>query len=118
MLTLRWRIGVATTLGLLPIGMIVSPLLAQEKEHDQKTVERVRVKAETGDADSEFWLGVYYDAGSSGLQQDSVEAIKWYRKSAEQNYRLAESSLGLCYLTGRGVAKDEVEAVKWFRKAA
>jgi len=47
-----------------------------------------------------------------------VEAVKWFRKAAEQNIALAQFDLGICYDNGQGVAKDEVEAVKWFRKAA
>ena len=47
-----------------------------------------------------------------------MEAVKWFRKAAEQNYAAAQYGLGLCYANGRGVAKDDVEAVKWSRKAA
>jgi TPR repeat protein len=59
----------------------------------------------------------YYFCGQ-GVAKDYVEAVKWWRKAAEQNYALAQYNLGLCYENGQGVAKDEVEAVKWFRKAA
>ena len=47
-----------------------------------------------------------------------MEAVKWYRKAAEQNHAEAQYNLGVCYSNGQGVAKDEVEAVKWYRKAA
>jgi TPR repeat protein len=47
-----------------------------------------------------------------------VEAVKWYRKAAEQNVAEAQYNLGVCYDKGQGVAKDLVEAVKWWRKAA
>ena len=50
--------------------------------------------------------------------EGSVEAVKWYRKAAEQNYAKAQYNLGVCYEHGEGVAKDPVEAVKWYRKAA
>ena len=53
-----------------------------------------------------------------GVAKDQVEAVKWYRKAAEQNYADAQNNLGLRYANGEGVAKDPVEAVKWFRKAA
>ena len=52
------------------------------------------------------------------MAKDHVEAVKWYRKAAEQNYAEAQYNLGVCYTNGQGVAKDAVEAVKWFRKAA
>jgi S1-C subfamily serine protease len=47
-----------------------------------------------------------------------VEAVKWYRKAAEQNYAPAQFMLGLCYAQGRGVAKDYVESYKWTLLAA
>jgi TPR repeat protein len=50
--------------------------------------------------------------------KDIGEAVKWYRKAAEQNYTPAQSNLGWCYDNGQGVAKDYVEAVKWYRQAA
>ena len=53
-----------------------------------------------------------------GVAKNDVEAVKWFRKAAEQNYARAQYNLGVCYAKGQGVAKDEAEAVKWYRKAA
>jgi hypothetical protein len=47
-----------------------------------------------------------------------AEALKWYRKAAEQNYPPSEYRLGSCYIEGQGVAQDYAEGVKWLRKAA
>ena len=52
------------------------------------------------------------------MPQDYVEALKWYRKAAEQGYAKAQYNLGLMYDNGDGVAEDHAEAFKWFRKAA
>ena len=52
------------------------------------------------------------------MPKDEVEAVKWYRKAAEQNVARAQFNLGVCYDNGCGVAKNEVEAVRWYRKAA
>ncbi len=68
------------------------------------------------DAVAQYNRGVCY-ANGQGVEKDEVEAVKWYRKAAEQNYAPAQDNLGICYANGQGVAKDEVEAVKWFRKA-
>jgi TPR repeat protein len=55
-----------------------------------------------------------------GFSKDEAEAVKWYRKAAEQeNARSqsnAQSMLGLMYADGRGVAKDNSEAMRWFGK--
>jgi Sel1 repeat len=50
--------------------------------------------------------------------EDYKEAVKWFRKAAEQGQTDAQYSLGECYYEGNGIARDDKEAVKWFRKAA
>jgi TPR repeat protein len=52
------------------------------------------------------------------VAQDQAEAVKWYRKAAEQNLAEAQYNLGVCFYEGEGVAKDQVEAVKWLVLAA
>ncbi len=52
------------------------------------------------------------------MPKDFAEAVKWFRKAADQGYAEAQFGLGSAYATGEGVPKDSTEAVKWFRKAA
>ena len=52
-----------------------------------------------------------------GVTQDLTEAVKWYRKSAEQGNAQGQSNLGYMYQYGYGVTKDNIEAVKWYQKA-
>ena len=50
---------------------------------------------------------------------DEAEAVRWYRRSAEQSHSLAQYMLGAAYEYGKlGVAMDNTEAVRWFRRAA
>ena len=53
-----------------------------------------------------------------GVTKDEVEAVKWYRKGAEQGSAQAQNNLGQSYRFGLGTAVDRSEAVKWYRKAA
>ena len=62
-------------------------------------------------------MGNCYEKGWS-VAQDYQEAVKWYRKAAEQGYAEAQYELGNCYEKGWSVAQDYQEAVKWYRKAA
>src|SRR6266403_1073611 len=78
--------------------------------------EDIKRKAETGDPESEYQLGVCYYNGD-GVGKDFAKALNWFRKAAEQNYAPAQTYLGFCYANGQGVTKDEVEAVRWYRKA-
>ena len=58
----------------------------------------------------------YYNG--QGVTQDYSEAVKWFRKAAEQGYAAAQNNLGMCYKNGEGVTRDYSEAVKWYQKAA
>src|ERR1035438_8557948 len=61
--------------------------------------------------------GVRYATGD-GVTKNEVEAVKWFRKAADQNFAGGQFALGICYANGQGVAKDEAEPVKWYRNAA
>ena len=91
------------------------PLSAEQTEADQ--FNTIKAKAEKGDAEAQYDLGVYYGNGQ-GVAKDEIEAVNWYRKAAEQNYVEAQYNLGFCYYNGQGVAQDYAEAAKWYRKAA
>ena len=52
------------------------------------------------------------------MTKDPAEAVKWYRKAADQREPQAEHALGLCYADGDGVPSDPVEAFKWISLAA
>ena len=47
------------------------------------------------------------------MPKDYKEAVKWYRKSADQGDAFAQHNLGLCYYNGEGVPKDYVLAYMW-----
>jgi len=70
------------------------------------------------DAGAQFNLGHMYGLSVVGVQIDTKEAVKWYRKAAEGGIAEAQSTVGGCYANGDGVKKDFKEAVKWYRKAA
>ena len=58
-------------------------------------------------------LGIYYYE-----QQNNKEAVKWFRKAAEQGDATAQYYLGLCYYRGKGVRKDHEEALRWLCMAS
>lgn len=74
-------------------------------------------KAEAGDPQAQYNLGVMYDIGQ-GVPQDYTEAAKWYTKAAEQGHADAQLKLGVMYAKGRGVPQDYAEAAKWFTSVA
>lgn len=107
----------------------------------QLKLQENRRKAEQGDAESQFRVGVAYFYGQ-GVQADDVEALRWLRKAAsqknehaldllklrtafqeykakaEQGDAEAQYKVGDCYFHGKGVKLDEADAMKWYRQAA
>ena len=75
------------------------------------------LRALAGDAVAQYNLGVKYHEGQ-GVPQDYAEALKWYRKAAEQGLANAQYNIGILFEAGRGVPQDAAEAVKWYRLAA
>jgi hypothetical protein len=57
-------------------------------------------------------------SGGGGVPPDYAEAVKWYRKAANQGDADAQFVLGTLYDEGRGVPQDYVEAHKWYNLAA
>lgn len=50
--------------------------------------------------------------------KDDVEAVRWYRKSAEWGYAEGMYNLARMYSNGKGVTADDVEAIRWYQRAA
>lgn len=60
-----------------------------------------------GDALAQTVLGAMYEVGGTGVAQDYVLAVDWFRKAAEQGYALAQINLGNMYERGWGVAQSD-----------
>jgi TPR repeat protein len=54
----------------------------------------------------------------TGVTKNDSEAVKWYRKAAEQDHVGAQYALGWAYYKGEGVPQDYGEAFNWYQKAA
>lgn len=52
------------------------------------------------------------------LAEDDREAVRWYRKAAEQGHAPAYVQLGFMHQDGEGVSKDFVQSHAWFNLAA
>ena len=69
------------------------------------------------DAETQFRIGVCYAEGK-GLVKDEKEAVRWYRKAADQGHDEARHLLANCYCRGTGVAVDRAEALRLWRIGA
>ena len=68
---------------------------------------------------AQFCLGKMYEhSQGAGVGLDHIEAVRWYRKAADQGYTAAQSNLGAMYAEGLGVPRDLRQAAAWWRMAA
>jgi TPR repeat protein len=64
------------------------------------------------------FAGDYEDGTAAFDRGDYAIALKKLHPLAEQGNALAQNSLGVMYVEGKGVSQDYDEAIRWFRKAA
>ena len=57
-------------------------------------------------------IGIIYDDN----QNNSEEAVKWYRKGFEKGYDWSGYNLAYCYCNGIGVSQDELKALELYKK--
>src|SRR5437867_10615028 len=69
----------------------------------------IRTKADQGDADAQFTLGLSCNFGARDAQNDA-EAAEWFRRAADQGHALAQFNLAVMYASGQGVTFNEAEA--------
>ncbi len=85
-----------------------------DRAHFQAEIKKWQPLADQGNAEAQFKIGnlVRYGDGHEILQ-NPVEALGWYRMSAEQGYQDAQAKLEHIYQFGENVPKDYQEAYFW-----
>jgi TPR repeat protein len=79
---------------------------------DQDMASRYLRSAQSGDDQSQFYLGALYSAGI-GVPRSDPEAFRWFSRAADQGHSHAMLILAGLYATGRGATKDNIKAYKW-----
>lgn len=88
-----------------------------EKNFTEHYIEFCKQNAEQGYADSQWFLGRFYQYGLYDFKQDYVEAFKWHNKAAQQGHPISQQDLGDFYRYGYGIEQDYAQAFKWYKKA-
>ncbi|MFN7662997.1 MAG: tetratricopeptide repeat protein [Alphaproteobacteria bacterium] len=83
-------------------------------------VKLLQEKAQQGDAQAQYNLGVFYDWGH---ESDPSKAMEWFKKAREKGHILAQFNLGCIYANRQSSRKEmdqknRVRAMKWFKKDA
>ncbi len=62
-------------------------------------------QAKAGDRDAQYGVGLAYEHGR-GVPKDHKEAVKWFRRAAEQGLATAQNWMGYIYEHGSGLPQD------------
>lgn len=83
----------------------------------KKLFEQMQKSAENKDASAQNLLGVVYENGFLGQNEDIERAINWYKKSANNGSGIAENNIGNLYYRGQGLEKNDELAYKFYKKS-
>jgi TPR repeat protein len=102
MFSLAWAIATAI------------PALAETPKID---LEALTKKANEGDPQAQYDLGMVYYSGKDEVPRDTELGAKWFLKSAQQGHTEAQFAIGRCYFHGRGVPRDKALGARWYSEA-
>ncbi len=88
-----------------------------EPNYNEMSENSLMVLAYDGDAEACYHLGLRFDYGVSGTQQNFSSAFDWYRTADAYGHNKAASGLGYLYLNGCGVDKNLSIARQYFIRA-
>lgn len=112
------RVAVLLACGVhLAYADFAAGLRAYESKDYATAIKEWLPLAESGDAASQFNVGLMYLDGT-GVPQSDLKAVEWFRRSADQGYAKAQGNLGALYAVGRGVRRDYVGAHMWLNLCA
>ena len=82
--------------------------LKRKNENTEELTPELKLmiqKAEEGDAESQYKLGLLYLEGNEIKKNDKL-AAEFFQKAADQGHLDAQRKLAWCYLYGRGVKQN------------
>ena len=82
-------------------------------DYKEKAMECYMTLAKAGFPSAQCTVGLKYRFGD-GVEEDLNEAIKWFKRSANQGHVDAQRNLGDIY----AAIGKEPESERWYRKAA
>jgi TPR repeat protein len=93
---------------LVKSGTIVGELATEwtKKLEQEKLVKEDRAKADAGDGDAMYSLGLWYQSGSFNLARDRAQARAWYERSAATRTPQGMAMFGFYLLNGLGGPED------------
>ena len=120
----NWNVAIGRGLALMriiwPMVLLTQIVLGLNTAPELRklSLNELTAEANSGNAEAQHELGIRYRDGAT-VPRDSANALKWFRKAADQGHAASELILGWSYREGHlGLEKDPEAAVSWFRRAA
>lgn len=117
--------------------ILLSSLFLTKVCEAKESFDDMLKKAHTGDSQAQYTLGLMYDKGNDSQPRDSIKALYWYNKAADNGSLDAKSLLGKLHEFGyisvpirndsmltisslyhRNVVKDMNKAVSYYKECA
>ncbi len=97
--------------------IIESALEESRRDYTTMPFDSLKRFADNGVAEAQYWVAFRYFDGSAGVT-DSIEGLKWIRKSADGGDMYAPEVLGILFNNGQLVPTNPDSAVYWIQRAA
>lgn len=98
------------------LGKRMEALNALDPDREAEAMKWLRLAADRGSAEGQFWLGYFY--AFSYKYRDVDEALAWYRRAANQGLAEAQYRLGNRYWLDGDAPEDRVLAYVWVERSA
>ncbi len=82
-----------------------------------ETLKELEAKAQAGDGEAQFKLGVRYSTGD-GVDKNPPKAVYFWQLASEKGSANAQNNLAFAYYEGIGIEKNPKKAFELWRKAA
>ncbi len=105
------------TTGSIPDTVSAVPAEPFDLPPDAVGPVELRQAAADGDVRAQFEIGAIFSEGRA-VEQDFVEAAKWYERAAAQGFAPAQYRLGNLYEAGQGLEKNLEVARLWYQRSA
>lgn len=94
------------------------PVAAYEAGNYAEALRLFRPRAERGDAQAQYHLGLMYEKGH-GVAKDKERMRTWYQRAAQGGHAKAQYKVAVGYAFGlAGMPRSDADAVKWLQQSA
>ena len=96
-------------------GNVEKGIKLYEKKEFQEAFQIIKVEAEKGNAEAQFYLGKMLNRGE-GTKRNLQEAVYWYQKGASQGNPKAMYNLAYLYAYGKELKKTLKKLLSYIHK--